>query len=42
MPLSQCRGVFDSTDDAQVKQVHRVEMPLAYYQLLPVIDPGLM
>jgi len=32
-------GVFDPTDDAQVDKVHRVEMDLASYDLLPVTDP---
>ncbi|HGM6731131.1 TPA: hypothetical protein ACKQBZ_002222 [Stenotrophomonas maltophilia] len=32
-------GVFDPTDDAQVDKVHRVEMDLASYNLLPVTDP---
>lgn len=32
-------GVFDPTDDAQVEKVHRVEMDLASYDLLPVTDP---
>ncbi|HGM6068036.1 TPA: hypothetical protein ACKP39_001720 [Stenotrophomonas maltophilia] len=34
-------GVFDPTDDAQVDKVHRVEMDLASYDLLPVTDPNL-
>ncbi|HEL4297969.1 immunity 52 family protein [Stenotrophomonas sp. GD03930] len=34
-------GVFDPTDDAQVDKVHRVEMDLASYDLLPVADPNL-
>jgi len=32
-------GVFDPCDDAQVERVHRVEMDLASYDLLPVTDP---
>jgi len=32
-------GVFDPTDDTQVDKVHRVEMDLASYDLLPVTDP---
>ncbi|PTA72260.1 hypothetical protein C9412_06970 [Stenotrophomonas sp. Nf1] len=35
-------GVFDPADDAQVEKVHRVEMDLASYELLPVTDPNLM
>lgn len=35
-------GVFDPCDDAQVDKVHRVEMDLASYDLLPVTDPNLM
>lgn len=34
-------GMFDPTDDAQVDKVHRVEMDLASYDLLPVSDPSL-
>ncbi|KAG0732105.1 hypothetical protein G6F23_014649 [Rhizopus arrhizus] len=34
-------GVFDPTDDAQGDKVHRVEMDLASYDLLPVADPNL-
>ncbi|AWH44063.1 Imm52 family immunity protein [Stenotrophomonas sp. ZAC14A_NAIMI4_1] len=34
-------GVFDPTDDAQVDKVHRVEMDLASYDLLPVTDPSI-
>ncbi|HFK2919722.1 TPA: hypothetical protein ACGY72_000876 [Stenotrophomonas maltophilia] len=34
-------GVFDPSDDAQVRKVHRVEMDLASYDLLPVTDPNL-
>ncbi|HDS1654646.1 TPA: immunity 52 family protein [Stenotrophomonas maltophilia] len=34
-------GMFDPTDDAQVDKVHRVEMDLASYDLLPVTDPSL-
>ena len=34
-------GVFDPTDEAQVDKVHRVEMDLASYDLLPVTDPNL-
>ncbi|HEL3180853.1 TPA: immunity 52 family protein [Stenotrophomonas maltophilia] len=32
-------GVFDPADDAQVDKVHRVEMDLSSYNLLPVTDP---
>lgn len=34
-------GVFDLADPKQVKQVHRVEMQLAHFNLLPVTDPSL-
>jgi len=34
-------GLFDPADDAQVDKAHRVEMDLASYELLPVIDPNL-
>jgi len=34
-------GIFDPSDDAQVERVHRVEMDLASYDLLPVTDPNL-
>ena len=34
-------GIFDPCDDAQVDKVHRVEMDLASYDLLPVTDPSL-
>jgi len=34
-------GVFDPTDEAQVDKVHRVEIDLASYDLLPVTDPNL-
>ncbi|MDH5821911.1 hypothetical protein QFW77_02735 [Luteimonas sp. RD2P54] len=34
-------GLFDPADDAQVYKAHRVEMDLASYDLLPVIDPNL-
>ncbi|PTA73182.1 MULTISPECIES: Imm52 family immunity protein [unclassified Stenotrophomonas] len=34
-------GMFNPCDDAQVDKVHRVEMDLASYDLLPVTDPNL-
>lgn len=34
-------GVFDPTDGGHVEKVHRVEMDLASYDLLPVLDPNL-
>ncbi|MDH5821910.1 Imm52 family immunity protein [Luteimonas sp. RD2P54] len=34
-------GLFDPADDAQVDKAHRVEMDLASYDLLPVLDPNL-
>lgn len=35
-------GVFDPSDGAQVDKVHRVEMQLAHYNLLPVTDQSLL